>query len=541
MTGLVATLGSGAMTNPIPDIANSDCLFIIGSNLAEAHPIVSQWVWDAKERGARVIVADPRYTPTGWMADLFLRLNPGTDITLINGMMNIIIKENLHNREFIEKRTTGFSQLQKTVARYDLGSVEKITGVPALQIQQAARQFAGAKASAIIYCQGITEHTFGHDNVVNLANLGLICGQIGRPGTGVLPLRGQNNVQGACDMGALYNYLPGYVQVTDDTNRRRIAKQWGLNDLPGRPGLSLTEMFDAAINGKIKGMYIMGENPMVTDPDTHHVEEALNSLEFLVVQEIFLTETAEMADIVLPAAYWAEIEGSVTGTERRVQWMSKAIDPMDGTRPNWQIICEIGRKLGFNFRYTGPDEILREVSKVVPSFGGITPERLKEKVGGIQWPCPAPDHPGTPILHIEKFTTPDGLARLIPVEQKSPIEKTSEEYPLVLTTGRMVLHYNSGSMTRRSPSLLKRSPEPYVEINPADAQRLGIVNNEEVKVISRRGDAIVKADITDKVPPGLVFTHFHFPGLNVLTLHDLDPIAKVPEYKYAACRIEKRG
>ena len=529
------------MTNPIADIANSKCLFIIGSNLAEAHPVTSQRVFDAKARGAKVVVADPRFTHTAWMADLFLQLNPGTDIPLINGMIHVIIEENLHNKEFVEKRTTGFSQLAQLVARYDPKTVEGISGVPVHQIQQAARLFAKAPTGAIIYCQGITEHTCGHDNVLDLANLALICGHVGRPGSGLLPLRGQNNVQGACDMGALYGNLPGYVRVTDDEGRKRIAQQWGVNDLPAKPGLSLVEMMSAAKEGKIRGMYILGENPIVADPDIHHVEEALHKLDFLVCDEIFLSETAKLAHVVLPAAYWAEKEGTVTGTERRVQWMHKAIAPTTGSKPDWRIICDIANKLGFDFSYNGPEEILREVNKVIPSFTGITPERLKKKVGGIQWPCPTPEHPGTSILHVERFATGDGLARLNPVEHRPPVEKTSEEYPLVLTTGRIVLHYNSGSETRRSPSLLKRSPEPYVDINPADAQGQGIGNGEEVAVISKRGEVRVKAAITNTVPVGVVFMHFHFPGTaNILTLHDLDPIAKVPEYKVAACRIEKK-
>ncbi len=539
VTGLVATLGSGAMTNPIPDIANADCIFIIGANPAEDHPIITRWIWDAKERGAKVIVADPRYTPTAWMADIVLKLNPGTDIALINGLMHLIIKEKLYNQDFIDKRTTGFDQFQEAVGKYDPATVEKVSGIPAHLLQEVARLYAKAESAAIVYCMGITQHTSGHENVIALANLALLCGQIGRPGTGVLPLRGQNNVQGACDVGALSTFLPGYVPVTNDEGRKRVAREWGVKDLPGQPGLTVVEMINAVGEGKVKGMYIMGENPVLSDPDSRHVEEALSQIDFLVVQDMFLSETARLAHVVLPVASWAEKEGTVTGTERRVQWMQRAIEPLDGTRADWQIICEIANRLDFSFNYAAPEDILREINRVVPSYAGITPERIKGQIGGILWPCPSPKHPGTPILHTERFGTPDGLARFIPVEYKPPAEKTSREYPLVLTTGRVVMHYNSGAMTRRSRPLLKRSPEMFVEINPSDAEMSQIKNNDEVTVVTKRGKVTARATITDKVPPGVVFIPFHFPGANTLTVSALDPTAKIPEYKVAACRIEK--
>jgi formate dehydrogenase major subunit len=540
VTGLVATFGSGAMTNPIPDLLNSKCIFIIGSNLAENHPIASRWIWDAKEQGAKVIVADPRYTPTGWMADVFLQLRPGTDIALLNGMMHIIAREKLYNKDFIDKRTTGFTQLQNQMAKYDPATVEKITGVPAGQLQEAARLYARAGAAAIVYCMGITQHTTGHNDVVDCANLAMLCGQLGRPGTGVLPLRGQNNVQGACDMGGLPGYLPGYATVADGSARERLAKLWGQKHLPDKPGLTVVEMMNAILDGKIKGMYVMGENPVISDPNAHHVEEALNKLDFLVVQEIFLSETARLADIVLPAASWLEKEGTVTGTERRVQWMSKAIEPVDEARADWQIICDIASRLGYNFSYSRPDDILREINRAVPSYGGITPERIKTLIGGLIWPCPTPDHPGTPILHRETFSTPDGLGRFTPIEYQPAVELPDDEYPMLLTTGRVVMHYNAGSMTRRSASLLKRSPELFIEINPADAQKLGITPGEEVTVITRRGNTTAKASISKNTPAGTVFMPFHFQGTNVLTIDALDEKAKIPEYKVAACKIVKR-
>jgi formate dehydrogenase major subunit len=539
VTGLVATLGSGAMTNPIPDLAKSKCIFIIGSNFAENHPIAARWILDAKEQGAKIIVADPRYTPTAWTADIFLQHKPGTDIALINGMLHTIIKEKLHDKNFVKERTIGFDQIKALAAKYDAHTVEKITGVRSSLLQEAARLYAKAESAAIVYCMGITQHTCGHGNVVSCANLALICGNIGRPGTGVLPLRGQDNVQGACDMGGLPTVLPGYARVDDEAVRQRIAALWGKEELPKEPGLTVVEMTNAAAEGKIKAMYIMGENPMVSDPNTKHVRQALDKLDFLVVQDIFFTETAELADVVLPGACWAEKEGTVTATSRSVQWRAKAIPPPGEAKADLDIICNIANRLGFKFNYQNADEVLREINLAVPSYAGITPERVKEKVGGLTWPCPTDDHPGTPILHSETFATVERLGKLIPVEHQPPFEVTDNEYPLLLTTGRVVMHYNTGSMTRRSSSLLKRSPELFVEVNQADAEKLGISADEEVKISTRRGDTIAKTTITNRVPPGVVFMPFHFSGTNALVVEALDEKAKVPEFKVAACKIAK--
>jgi len=538
VTGLVATLGSGAMTNPILDLVNSKCIFIIGSNFAENHPIAARWVLDAKEHGAKIIVADPRYTPTAWIADIFLQLKPGTDIALLNCMLHTIIKENLYDKVFVQKRTSGFDQIKALAAKYDADTVEKITGVPSGLLQEAARLYAKAQSAAIVYCMGITQHTYGHGNVVSCANLALICGNIGQPGTGVLPLRGQDNVQGACDMGGLPTVLPGYASVTDETSRRRIAAMWGKEDLPAEPGLTVVEMMNAAGEGKVKAMYIMGENPMVSDPNTEHVRQALDKLDFLVVQDIFLTETAELADVVLPGACWAEKEGTVTATSRSVQWRAKAVATPGEAKADLDIICRIAKKLGFEFNYQNANEVLREINRVVPSYAGITPERVKQ-VGGLTWPCPTTDHPGTPILHIDTFATIERLGQLIPVEHRTPFEMTDAEYPLLLTTGRVVMHYNAGSMTRRSTSLLKRSPALFVEVNPADAKKLGISVDEKVKISTKRGETTAKTTITNSIPPGVVFMPFHFSGTNALVVDALDEKAKIPEFKVAACRIDK--
>lgn len=540
VAGLTTSVGAGAMTNPLSDLANSDCIFVIGSNYAENHPVAARWVFDAKDRGAKIILADPRRTPVSWSADIFLRLKPGTDAVLLNGMLKTIIDEGLLNLEFIRNRTKGFSELKNFIKNVDFKEIELITGVDAALIQEAARIYAKAKASAIVWAMGITQHIKGTDNVINCANLALITGHIGRPGAGLFPLRGQNNVQGACDMGALAPLLPGYVRVNDEEGRRRIVKDWDLNELPSQPGLTVVEMMDACSKGSIKAMYIMGENSIISDPNTNHVQEALEKTDFLVVQDIFLTETAQLADVVLPAACWAERSGSLTTTERRVQWQHKVIEPLGEVKADWEIIIAIACNMGLEHfvLHQSPEDILREINRTVPAYAGITPERVKN-IGGLTWPCPDPEHPGTPILHTDKFKTADGLGKLIPIQYKLAMEQPTPEYPLILTTGRVVIHYNSGSMTRRTKSLLKKVPELFVEIHPKDSEERGIKADEKVKIITKRGEAEAKAHITDKVPPGLVFMPFHFAGTNALTVDELDPVAKIPEYKVAACQIEK--
>jgi len=541
VAGLVTTFGSGAMTNPIVDFANSDCILVIGSNFAENHPIVSRWVLDAKRGGARIIVADPRFTPTAWSADIFLQLIPGSDITLINAMMHVIIEEGLQNQEFINNRTTGFEQLKDNVRDYSAERAEEMTCVPAELIRQAARAYASAQASTIIYCMGVTQHTCGTETVIDCANLAMLCGHLGRPGTGVNPLRGQDNVQGACDMGALVNVYPGYQTVTDPAIRNKFASNWGLpaESLSTEVGLTLVEMAHAAHRGELKAMLIMGENPAVGDPNLNHVWESLQNLDFMAIIELFMSETAQLADIVLPAASFAEKRGTKTTTDRRVQWFEQAISPIAEARPDWQIICELAERLGlgYAFRYQSIEEIMLEMNRLTPSYSGITPERLKETTGGIPWPCPSIDHPGTPILYTEKFSKPDGLGVFTPVEFKLPAEETSPEYPLVLTTGRVVMHFNSGAMTRRSPALSSREPELFVQIHPATAHRYAVQDGEKAIVRTRRGEAQAKVRVTRRIGEGVAFMPFHFPDTNILTTDALDPRAKIPEYKVAACLI----
>ncbi len=547
VVSLTRALGSGAMTNPIPDLANADCILIIGSNLAENHAPVARWVLRAKEKGARVIVADPRLTPTAWLADTFLPLRPGTDVALLNGLMHVIIEEGLTDWNFIAQRTGGYHELVQAVREYTPDYVASITGVPPALIVAAARAYGKASAAAIVYCMGITQHTAGSDNVAACADLALICGQVGRPGAGLWPLRGQNNVQGACDMGALAEFYPGYRWVDDPQAAEAFRQAWGSDltlvaDLQSAaPGLTVVEMMNAAAAGDIKAMYIMGEDPVNSDPNAGHVRQALESLDFLVVQDIFLTDTAQLADVVLPAAAWAEKEGTFTSTERRVQWSRRAITPPGEARDALWIIGQVGRRLGLDLDYRGAEAVLSEINQFVPLYGGLTPQRLRGVSDGLFWPCPDSDHPGTPILHAEAFSTPDGRARIVPVRYTPPAEETSAHFPLVLTTGRLAVHYNTGSMTRRSPSLMERAPELLVEINPADAAQLNLTEGQVVAITTARGETKARARLTDRVRAGTAFMPFHFSGPNQLTTDALDAEAKIPEFKVAACQVSKEG
>jgi formate dehydrogenase alpha subunit len=525
VVGLSHSLGNAAMTNPLPDLAHADCVFIIGSNLAANHPTAARWLWHAKDRGARVIVADPRLTPTAWLADIFLQLRPGSDVALLNGMMHVVVNEGLADRDFLARRTTGFEALARHLQDYPPARAAELTGVPQAQIVAAARAYATAPASTFVYCMGITQHTTGSDNVQACADLALMCGQIGRPGAGLMPLRGQNNVQGACDMGALPDFLPGYRPVDD-------------------PGLTVVEMMQAAEAGEVRALHIMGENPVVSDPNSDQVRAALDRLDLLVVQDIFMTETAALADVVLPAAAWAEKSGSYTTTERRVQWSHSAIDPPGQAHPDWLILCDLASRLTSQvssvppWDYSSPEAVLSEINQSIPLYAGIGPQRLVGSNEGIFWPCPAADHPGTPILHTERFATVDGRARLEPVAYVPPAEAAEDAYPLTLTTGRLAVHHNSGSMTRRSPSLWGQAPALFVELSPADATRLGLSDGDATEVRTARGRATARARVTDTVGDGLAFLPFHFPGTNRLTADVLDPRAKIPEYKVSACHVE---
>ncbi len=538
VVGLNRTLGAAGMTNPIPDIANSKCIFIIGSNPAENHPVLTRWIHRAKDAGAVVIVADPRMTRTSWMADVFLQHKPGTDAALLNGMAHVIIKEGLTDRDYIAQRTRGFEALAESAKDYSPEMVAEITGVTPVTIVRAARAYASSPASCILYSMGITQHSTGTDNVQAVSNLALICGQLGRPGTGVMPLRGQNNVQGACDMGALAEFYPGYKKADDYETIKYFSSAWGADSLPLGPGLTATEMIDAAASGKIKAMYIVGEDPQYSDPCSKDVHSALNNLDFLVVQDIFMTATAQQADVVLPAAAWAEKEGSFTNTERRVQWSNKAIEPPGAALSDLEIVCKVGRRLGLDSDYPDAACVLAEINRTVVQYAGITRERLGRN--GLVWPCPGVDHPGTPILHTSGFSTAEGRATIVPVSYRPAAEDTSPDYPFILTTGRAAVHHNAGSMTRRSPSLMEREPDLYVEINTADALRLKVADGSEVTISSPRGETQAYARLTDKVKTGVVFMPIHFPGANILTTKTTDPQARIPEFKVSACKISRR-
>jgi formate dehydrogenase alpha subunit len=537
VVGLGAVLGTGAMTNNLLDLENSRCIFAIGTNFTEAHPIVSRWAQKAKDRGATVIVADPRITSTSWMADIHLRIKPGSDIDLLRGMMKVIVDEGLIDEGFISRRTEGFEALQNDLEGYSVEEASELTGVPAGDIIKAARVYAKSPSSALLYSMGITQHVCGTDNVKACATLALISGQIGRPGAGVWPMRGQNNVQGNCDMGGMAEFYPGYKRASDSASVEFFKAAWNVPDLPLGPGLTSTEMTEAALDGSLKALYIIGEDPVICDPNIKKTKAALENLDFLVVQEIFMTATARMADVVLPAAAWAEKDGSYTSMERRVQWIDKAVPPVGEAKEGLWIINQIARRLGLDFNYTDAAQVLKEINRFVPAYGGMTRERIS-RVGGLRWPCPDERHPGTEILHTERFSTPDGQARVATVENKPPAEGTSPEYPILLTTGRIVVHYNSGSMTRRSPSLLERDCELYIEISPEDAAGLKVRHGEMVTVKTRRGETEARARVTNKVKPGVAFMPFHWQGTNIITSSAMDPVSKIPEYKIAACRIE---
>lgn len=540
VVGLGAVFGTGAMTNNLLDLENSKCIFAIGTNFTEAHPIVSRWAQKAKDNGAVIIVADPRITSTSWMADIHLRIKPGSDIDLMRGMMKTIVDEGLADEEFLKNRTVGSEELLQSLKNFTLEEAAERTGVPAADIIRAAKAYAISPASAVLYSMGITQHVCGTDNVKTCATMALLCGHVGRPGAGVWPMRGQNNVQGNCDMGGMPEFYPGYKRSTDPATIEFFKKGWNAPDLPLGPGLTSTEMNEAALDGRLKFLYITGEDPVVCDANVRKTRQALDSLDFLVVQEIFMTPTARMADVVLPAAAWAEKDGSYTSMERCVQWIDKAVEAPGEAKEGMWIICQLARRMGLDFPYENAAQVLQEINRLVPQYGGMTLERIS-KVGGLRWPCPDASHPGTDILHTLRFSTPDGKARIATVENRPPGEDVSAEYPILLTTGRIVLHYNGGSMSMRSISLEERESELYVEINPEDAARLKLANGDVVVVTTRRGQAEARARVTEKVKPGVAFMPFHWHGTNLITSDALDPVAKIPEYKIAACRIEAKA
>ena len=539
MAGLAASFGSGAMTNSIAELENSDCILVTGSNTTETHPVISTRIKRAvRLNNKALIVIEPRRIDLVRHATLWLRQRPGTDIAVFNGLMNLIIQENLHDQAYIAERTENFEALRETVAKYTPEYVEQISGVPAADLRRAARLYGQAKAAAIVYAMGITQHTVGTDNVKTMANLAMLCGNVGIEGGGVNPLRGQNNVQGACDMGGLPNVFSGYQPVTDANARAKMEAAWGVKNLPDWVGLTMTGMVPAIPEGKIKALYIVGENPVISDPDSDHLVKALKQLDFLVVQDIFLTETAALADVVLPATTFAEKAGTFSNTERRVAPVHQVIPPLGDSRPDWQIIAGISRRLGYPMDYADPEAIFEEIRQVTPSYAGITYARL-EAEGGLQWPCPTTEHPGTVYLHRGQFSR--GKGAFFAIDHRDPAEMPDADYPLVLTTGRLLYQYHTGTMSRRAPGLEEKAPECFVEIAAGDAMDYGIGDGDKVRVKTRRGELVVRAQVSPKAVPGTIFIpfHFHEAAVNKLTNAALDPVAKIPEYKVCAVHIEK--
>lgn len=513
-----------------------DTLFLFGSNPTEGHPIVSLYLKEAINNGAKLIVTDPRKTWMAARADIWLNLKVGSNIALLNGIINVIIENGWENKEFIAARTEEFDVLKAKVQEYDLDRVEELTGVARAKIIEAARMYAHAEKAMIVYGLGVTEHRTGTENAMAVSNLALVCGHIGRPSTGIMALRGQNNVQGASDLGPLPATLPGYQPVTSELVREKFGKAWGV-EINKKPGLKSVEMLDECVRGNFKGIFILGEDPAHTDPDLHHVRKALEAVEFLVVQDIFPTETTRFADVILPGASFAEKDGTFTNGERRIQRVRKAVPPLAGMA-EWEVLCKLSTLMGYPMSYNNPSEIMDEIASLVPIYGGISYDRLEER--GIQWPCPHKNHPGTTTLYTDLFSRTNGLAAFIPLDHMGSGEVPDEQYPLVLITGRVREHYNNGSMTRRAKGISELVPMERAEINPADAESLGIKDRDWIRVSSRRGEVKVRAKVTDRTQRGNVFMTFHHQDAltNILTSPHRDRIAGTPEYKSCAVRIE---
>lgn len=536
VAGLAASFGSGAMTNPIADVLKSEAILVTGSNTTENHPIFANYIKEAVfKRGAKLIVIDPRKIALTEYANLWLRPKPGTDIAWINGLLHVLIKENLYDRGYLAARTEGFEELKAAVEKYNPAYVADITGIPAVDLVAAARLYGKARPASILYTMEITPHITGTNTVKSLANLAMLCGNVGVAGGGVNPLRDQSNVQGACDMGSLPDVLPAYQKVAEDALRQKFTEAWGAA-LSAKPGLTFVEMMQAAAQGEIKGMYVMGENPVLSDPDLSHVEAALKKLDFLVVQDIFLTETAKLAHVVLPSACFAEKEGTFTNSERMVQRVRKAVSAPGEAKADGEIIMELAKRCGYAMDYIEPRAIMAEISRLAPSYGGITYERLDK--AGLQWPCPTQDHPGTVFLHKDRFTRGKGLFHAI--DYAAAAEVTDADYPLILTTGCALYYHHTVTMTRAGKSISERCPERLVEISSNDAEKFGIHTGEMVAITSRRGSVRARAQITARSPVGVIFTNFpfHEAAVNLLTNPALGPWAKIPEYEVCAVRVE---
>ncbi|MBS0010816.1 MAG: formate dehydrogenase subunit alpha [Bacteroidales bacterium] len=539
VSGLVQSFGSGAMTNSIDEFTSAKTIFSIGSNTTAAHPIIGLHIKEAKRKGAKIIVANPKEIDLCRFADIFIQHYPGTDVVLLMGMMKVIVDEGLENKKFLDDRCEGYDEFLESLKDYDTDSVSHITGVDKQKIREAARLYATNTPSSLVYAMGITQHSHGTDNVLAISNIALLTGSVGKESSGVNPLRGQNNVQGACDMGGLPNVFPGYQPVTDPEKIEKFEKAWGA-ELDRENGLTHTEYFSEIERGNIKVLYQVGENPVLSEADANHVKKALEKLDFFVVQDIFLTETAKYADIVLPACSFAEKDGTFTNTERRVQRVRKAVNPPGEARDDWWISCQIAKKMGAKgFDFENVNDIVEEINSLTPSYAGITYDRIEDE--GIQWPCPDENHPGTKFLHAEKFARESGKGKLFPLMYKASVELPDEEYPILLTTDRSLYHYHTSTMTGRVEGLKDLEGSEFLRINPADAERMRLKEGETVVVRSRRGLIKVMINISSICPEGVASLTFHFPDAptNELTICAVDPVAKIPETKVCAIKIEK--
>jgi len=525
------------MTNSIDEIKNAETMFVIGTNTTENHPVIGTFMKRALKKGAKLIVADPRRIELAEYADVYLQINPGSNVALVNGMLNYIIENKLYDEKYIQERTEDFDLVVESIKQYTPAKMAKICGVDENDIIKAAKIYAQSSTAAVFYAMGVTQHSSGTDHVKSIANLAMTCGNVGVENGGVNPLRGQNNVQGACDMGALPNNYPGYQKVFDPKNKEKFEKLWGVDSLSDKVGLTIPKIMDGAYDGSVRFVYVVGENPMVSDPDLNHIEKALDKLEFLVVQDIFLTETAEKADVVLPAACFAEKEGTFTNSDRRIQRVRKAVSSPGEAIEDWKIVNELMKRMGYDNGFETASDIMDEIAKVTPQYGGINFDRVEE--AGIQWPCPDVNHPGTKFLHGGKFAK--GIGKFHEVLYNAPGEVNDSDYPLTLTTGRVLYHYHTTTMTGKTDGINAIVPESYVELNPELASRMNIIDGERVRVSSRRGQIDVLAKVTDIVSEGVVFVPFHFAkgAANRLTNAALDPITDIPEYKVCSVKVEK--
>lgn len=535
-------LGSGAMTNSIDDIVReAEVIMLVGSNPEEAHPVIGMQIRAAVERGCRLIVVDPRDIGLTAMADIHLKLRPGTNVAFANGMVRMLIEEGLVDEEFVRQRTEGFEIMRAQVGPFTPQRVADVCGVDVRDLRAAARMFGSAERASILYCLGVTEHTTGTDGVMALSNIAMVTGNLGKPGCGMNPLRGQNNVQGACDMGAGPDDFPGYQKVADPAVVAKFEDAWGVS-LPTASGIKATECFPAMLEGRIKGLFLFGEDPVRTDPDTSHVIRALEALEFFVVEDLFLTETAKLADVVLPGRSYAEKEGTFTNTERRVQRVRRAVEGPAGARLDTDIFTEVMNRMGYAQPRLSAAEIMDEIAALTPIYGGVSHRRLdgNEAAGrGLQWPCPNAVHPGTPILHVSGFA--NGVGAFSTPDYLPSAELPDEEYPLVLMTGRILYHYNACAMTARTEAVNEVAGGSFIEINRRDAEELGVADGQRVRVSSRRGSVEATAHVSGKTNPGQVWMPFHFQdgNSNWLTNAALDRVSKAPEYKVCAVRVEK--